>query len=87
MDPDGRWTRDQMSPAALEAADRRIREILEEGRKRAAAILSENRAVVESLRDMLIEKRVIEAKTLVGMMGGLTGKKVSTNENAFIPIS
>ena len=67
MDPEGKWTRSHLSPAALEAADRRIREILEEGRKQAATILRENRALVESLRDMLIEKRVIEAKTLQTM--------------------
>jgi cell division protease FtsH len=68
MDPDGRWTRRHVSPAALEAADRRIREILDEGRQKAAAILAANRGLVESLRDLLIEKRVIEAKTLQGMI-------------------
>ncbi len=67
MDPEGKWTRRHLSPAALDATDRRIREILEEGRKQAATILRENRALVESLRDMLIEKRVIEAKTLQTM--------------------
>ena len=67
MDSDGRWTRDQLSPAALEAADRSIRGILDEGRKKAETILGENRGLVGSLRDMLIEKRVIEAKTLQAM--------------------
>ena len=32
-----------------------------------ATILGENRALVESLRDLLIEKRMIEAKTLKAM--------------------
>ena len=73
MDPDGRWTRRHMAPATLETADRRIREILEEGRKQAAAILGENRALVESLRDTLIEKRVIEAKALQAMTESIHG--------------
>ena len=77
MDPDGRWTRSQMSPAALAAADCRIREILDEGRRRAAAIVKENRELVESLRDLLIEKSVIEAKTLQAMTAGLTGKSAA----------
>jgi len=47
---------------ALETADRRIREILEEGRKQAATNPAREPALVESLRDMLIEKRVIEAR-------------------------
>ena len=82
MDPEGKWTRGNLSPAALEAADRRIREILEEGRKQAATILRENRALVESLRDMLIEKRVIEAKTLQAMTGHSDdeGRKIKETE-------
>ena len=41
---------------------------LAQGRQQAAAILAANRGLVESLRDLLIEKRVIEAKTLQGMI-------------------
>ena len=77
MDPDGRWTRGQMSPAALEIADCRIREILDEGRRRAAAIVKENRELIESLRDLLIEKRVIEAKALQTMTAGSSGKSAA----------
>jgi cell division protease FtsH len=76
-DPEGRWRRDGLSPAQLEAVDRRIREILEEQRQRAAAILRENRALVETLRDLLIEKRVIEAKTLKGVLGDLAPAKAA----------
>ena len=53
-----------LSPAQLEALDRRVREMLEEARQRAASILKENRALVETLRDLLLEKKVIDAKTL-----------------------
>ena len=79
MDPDGRWTRDQMLPAALEMADRRIREILDEGCRRAAEILKENRELVETLRDMLIERRVIEAKALQTMTAVLAGRKAAAD--------
>ncbi len=53
-----------LSPAQLEILDRRVREILEEARQRAARILGENRALVETLRDLLVEKKVIDARTL-----------------------
>ena len=60
----------QFSPAQLEAIDRRAREILEEQRQRSAKILSENRSLVETLRDMLLDKKVIDAKTLGALVGG-----------------
>ena len=81
MDPDGRWMRGQMSPAAREIADRRIREILDEGRRRAAAIVKENRELIDSLRDLLIEKRVIEAKVLQTMTAGSSGKSAAAKAN------
>jgi cell division protease FtsH len=46
------------------ALDRRVKEIVEEGRARAATILAENRTVLETLRDLLIEKKTIDAKAL-----------------------
>jgi len=52
------------SPAQLESIDRRVREILEQARQRAAGILQENRPLLETLRDMLLERKVIDAKTL-----------------------
>jgi cell division protease FtsH len=53
-----------LSPSHLEALDKRVRELLEDARQQAATILRENRAVVEMLRDELVEKKVIEATTL-----------------------
>ena len=53
-----------MSPGQLETLDRRVREMLEEGRQRAAQILRDNRAVVETLRDLLLEHKVIDAEAL-----------------------
>jgi len=46
------------------ALDRRVREMLEEGRARAATILRDNRAVLETLRDLLLEKKTIDSKAL-----------------------
>jgi cell division protease FtsH len=60
---------EHLSPAQLEAIDRRVNEILEEQRQRAARILRENRALLETLRDLLLEKKVIDRKTLGEMMG------------------
>ncbi len=54
----------QYSPTQLEAIDRQVRQLLEEARARAAAILGEQRALVETLRDMLLEHQVIDARTL-----------------------
>jgi cell division protease FtsH len=60
-----------LSPAQLEALDRRVCELLEEARQRAVKILTENRKLLEMLRDLLLEKKVIDAKTL----GEMTAKK------------
>ena len=57
-----------LSASHLEALDKRVRELLEDARQQAAAILRENRAVVEMLRDELVEKKVIEATTLKEML-------------------
>jgi cell division protease FtsH len=60
-----------LSPKLLETLDQRVRDILEESRQKAAAILRENQALVETLRDLLVEKKVIDSKTL----GTLLAKK------------
>jgi cell division protease FtsH len=60
---------ESLSPAQLETLDRATRGLLEEARKRAAAILAEHRTLVETLRDTLLEKKVIDAKTLKEMIG------------------
>jgi cell division protease FtsH len=67
---DGKGRLPNLSPARLEMLDRRIGEILEEARARAASILDENRAMVETLRDLLMEHKVIDAKTLKSIAGG-----------------
>lgn len=59
----------QYSQSQLEAIDIRVREILDEAKKRSAAILAENRAVLETLRDLLLEHKVIDAKSLSELTG------------------
>ncbi len=58
----------ELSASQQEMLDRRIVELLEEGRQRAVTILREQRALIETLRDLLIEKKVIDAKTLAGIV-------------------
>ena len=53
-----------LSQSQLEALDKRVRELLAEAKDRAARILSENRGLVEALRDLLLDKKVVDAKTL-----------------------
>jgi cell division protease FtsH len=62
-----------LSPEQLALLDRRVSETIAEAQKRAAAILTENRALLEGLRELLIEKKTIDAKTLGAMAG--VGKK------------
>jgi cell division protease FtsH len=62
-----------LSPAQLETLDRRVREVLEEARQRAAAILTQNRPLLETLRDLLVEKKVIDARTLRALTCGEGG--------------
>ncbi|MGN6543646.1 MAG: hypothetical protein ACTHK7_01245, partial [Aureliella sp.] len=59
--------RRQFSPMQLEAIDREVRQLLEQARGRAARILSEQRELVETLRDLLLERKVIDAKSLTAL--------------------
>jgi cell division protease FtsH len=68
-DNDERQRRAHLSEGQKEALDRAIRTILEEGRQRAAEILRRNRALLETLRDLLLEKKTIDAKTLAQFAG------------------
>jgi cell division protease FtsH len=63
-DHDDNLRRPDLSESQKEAIDRSIHEIMEEARQRAAQILKDNRSMLETLRDLLLEKRTIDAKTL-----------------------
>ncbi len=66
---DERQRRPDLSESQKDALDRAIRTILEEGRQRAAEVLRENRSLLETLRDLLMEKKTIDAKTLSQVAG------------------
>ncbi|QGJ70053.1 ATP-dependent zinc metalloprotease FtsH [Planctomycetales bacterium 10988] len=57
----------QLSPEKLAQLDRRVEEILQEAQQRATDILTENRGLLETLRDMLFEKKVLDATTLASL--------------------
>jgi len=62
-----------LSQEQLAALDRQVSATIGEAQERAATILRENRALLEGLRAMLIEKKTIDAKTL-GAMAGVKDK-------------
>jgi cell division protease FtsH len=71
--------RPPLSPAQLESIDTCVREMLNEARQRAATILKEQRGVVEALRDLLLEQKVVDARSLKDMVQD--GKKKGRKAN------
>ena len=67
FDMQQRRRRADLSAETLCAIDDRIRELVEEQRQRAAQILTENRILLETLRDLLLKHKTIDAKTLAEM--------------------
>lgn len=75
---DRRGEHDLEPSEALKArVDVEVRRILEEQRTRSARILKENRQLVETLRDMLLEKKVLDREALGSFLpAGLNKKSV-----------
>jgi len=63
--------------AAMEAS---VRTILEEQRLRAATILKTNQALVTSLRDLLLEKKVLDREALAGILPVTPKKNAAPTE-------
>jgi len=59
---------DPLSEAMKAAMERGVNEILETQRKRAQEIVRANKELVRSLRDLLVQKKVLDAETLVGAL-------------------
>ncbi len=59
---------DPLSESMMGAMEGAVKEILETQRKRAAAILAENQSLVRTLRDLLVEKKVLDAETLAAVL-------------------
>ncbi len=66
----------RLSDSMRAAMEGSVREILEEQRKRAATILREHKALVVSLRDLLLEKKVLDREALAGILP-VTEKKLT----------
>jgi cell division protease FtsH len=69
-----------LSPKLLEELDERVRAIVEEQRLRAEKIIGENRAMVETLRDLLLEHKTIDAKVLTELEPEKTAKKAKKKD-------
>ena len=54
--------------------------IVEEQRLRAAKIIKENKAMVETLRDLLLEHKTIDAKVLTELEPEKTAKKAKKKD-------
>ena len=81
-DDDDHALRPDLPEAKREAIDRNVTEILEKARERAAQILRDNRAVLETLRDLLIEHKTIDAKSLTQMVPSAPKKATASTESA-----
>src|SRR5262249_3772250 len=53
-----------LSAEQLAVLDRQVNDVIRQARGRAAAILKDNRASLEALRDLLLEHKTIDAKSL-----------------------
>jgi cell division protease FtsH len=69
-----------LSPKLLEELDERVRAIVEEQRLRAEKIIKENKAMVETLRDLLLEHKTIDAKVLTELEPEKTAKKAKKKD-------
>lgn len=63
-DADRRTRLPALSEAKREALDKRVIGLVEEARQRAAKILKENQTILETLRDELLARKVIDSKSL-----------------------
>lgn len=70
---DGR--RSELSASQLEAIDRSVADLLRDARERAAEILSQNKGIVELLRDELLERKSLDAKAIGTFMEKTKGEQ------------
>ncbi len=67
--------RADLAPATLAAIDARVAAIVEEQRVRAETIVKENVKLIETLRDLLLEKKTIDGKSLGQLVPASKGRK------------
>ncbi|MCC7419760.1 MAG: AAA family ATPase [Planctomycetaceae bacterium] len=68
LDDEGEQRERNLSEATRATLDHRINELLQQARERAAQLLQQHRPLVETLRDLLLEHKVVEAKTLAELV-------------------
>ncbi len=71
---------DPASNAMLEATERAVHAILEEQRQRAKGLLESNRVLVETLRDLLLEKKVLDKEALAAVLPKTDKKDLVASE-------
>ena len=71
---------DPVSEVTKAALDKAIAEILETQRKRAKDILTANKALVTTLRDLLVEKKVLDAAALATLLPSVPKKDPVASE-------
>jgi cell division protease FtsH len=74
---------EHLSPEQLSILDRQVNSLIAEARTKAAHLLRDNRAALEGLRDLLLEKKTLDAGALKGVFPGAPGlaAPVSSNGN------
>ena len=60
--------RDDLGAETLTLLDERVAAIVEEQRKRAERLVRENKALIETLRDMLLDQKTIDTKAIAGLV-------------------
>lgn len=68
LDLNSRERQRDLAESTRAALDARVAEVVETQRRRAETIVRENRVVLESLRDLLLEKKTIDGKTIGDMV-------------------
>jgi len=58
-----------LSQEQLAVLDKQVNEVIKDARQRSAKILKENVGLLETLRDLLVEKKTIDAKALTELVG------------------
>ena len=76
---DGR-NAERISPEQAASLDRRVRELLIEAERRAIDLVTTHRGSVESLRDLLLTHKVVEAETLRTALADAPKKSQSPSE-------
>jgi cell division protease FtsH len=68
------------SNASLEAVDRAVLTLLEDQRRRASTILAEQRELLVALRDLLIEKKVLDRAAFADLLPAPASKRLSRKD-------